>query len=132
MFFISSYKLFFFSRYLNFCLNFLVVQKNGMIRKIKLIAKFMTSQPGKQIIAIHILPNISKNKGKTHVMEQKMEYKMRNISLEKSYTKRGRKTISRPFSKKSKLSISLNQYSKFLYSLFLLYAKLRAIKVYWN
>ena len=61
-----------------------------------------------------------------------MEYKMRNISLEKSYTKRGRKTISRPFSKKSKLSISLNQYSKFLYSLFLLYAKLRAIKVYWN
>ena len=59
-----------------------------------------------------------------------MEYKMRNISLEKSYTKRGRKTISRPFSKKSKLSISLNQYSKFLYSLFLLYAKLRAIKVY--
>ena len=132
MFFISSYKLFFFSRYLNFCLNFLVVQKNGMIRKIKLIAKFMTSQPGKQIIAIHILPNISKNKGKTQVMEQKMEYKMRNISLEKSYTKRGRKTISRPFSKKSKLSISLNQYSKFLYSLFLLYAKLRAIKVYWN
>ena len=59
-----------------------------------------------------------------------MEYKMRNISLEKSYTKRGRKTISRPFSKKSKLSISLNQYSKFLYSFFLLYAKLRAIKVY--
>ena len=59
-----------------------------------------------------------------------MEYKMRNISLEKSYTKRGRKTISRPFSKKSKLSISLNQYSKFLYSLFLLYAKLRAIKEY--
>ena len=132
MFFISSYKLFFFSRYLNFCLNFLVVQKNGMIRKIKLIAKFMTSQPEKQIIAIHILPNIPINKGKTQVMEQKMEYKMRNISLEKSYTKRGRKTISRPFSKKSKLSISLNQYSKFLYSLFLLYAKLRAIKVYWN
>ena len=132
MFFISSYKLFFFSRYLNFCLNFLVVQKNGMIRKIKLIAKFMTLQPEKQIIAIHILSNIPINKGKTQVMEQKMEYKMRNISLEKSYTKRGRKTISRPFSKKSKLSISLNQYSKFLYSLFLLYAKLRAIKVYWN
>ena len=64
MFFISSYKLFLFSRYLNFCLNFLVVQKNGMIRKIKLIAKFMTSQPEKQIIAIHILPNISSNKGK--------------------------------------------------------------------
>ena len=35
-----------------------------------------------------------------------------------------------PFLKKSKLSISLNQYSKVLYSLFLLYAKLRAIEIY--
>ena len=33
-----------------------------MNRKIKLISKFMTSQPGKQTIAIHILPNISRSK----------------------------------------------------------------------
>ena len=34
--------------------------KNGLIRKITLISKFMTSRPGYQTIAIHILPNISK------------------------------------------------------------------------
>ena len=28
-----------------------------------LISKFMTSQTGKQIIAIHVLPNISRSKG---------------------------------------------------------------------
>ena len=36
--------------------------KNGWIRNIKLISKFMTSQPEKQTIAIHILPNISRSK----------------------------------------------------------------------
>ena len=42
---------------------------------------------------------------------------MRNIFLEKSYTKCGGGTILRPFFKKSKLSISLDQYSKILYVL---------------
>ena len=36
-----------------------------------------------------------------------IEYNMRNIFLEKSYTKCGGETITRPFSKKSKLSICL-------------------------
>ena len=44
--------------------------------------------------------------------DQLIEYKMGNISLEKSYTKCGRETIPTPFSKKWKLSISLDQYSK--------------------
>ena len=48
---------------------------------------------------------------------------MRNIFLEKSYTKCGVETSPRPFSK-SKLSISLDQEFKVLYSLFLSYAKL--------
>ena len=52
---------------------------------------------------------------------------MRNIFLEKSYIKRGGRTMPRPFSKISKLSISLDQH---LYSLFLLYAKLRVIEIY--
>ena len=30
--------------------------KNGLIRNIRLISKFMKSQPGSQTIAIHILP----------------------------------------------------------------------------
>ena len=38
------------------------VEKNGLIRKISLVSKFMTSQPGKQTIIIHILPNISRSK----------------------------------------------------------------------
>ena len=52
-----------------------------------------------------------------------IEYNMRKIFLEKPYIKCGEETIHRPFSKISKVSISLNQYAK-------LYAKLRAIKKY--
>ena len=40
---------------------------------------------------------------------QLIDYNMRNILLEKSYTKYGGKTIPRPFSEKSKLTISLDQ-----------------------
>ena len=38
-----------------------------------------------------------------------VQYYMRDIFLEKSYTKCDRETILRPFSKKSKLSVSLDQ-----------------------
>ena len=70
----------------------------------------MTSQPGKQTIAIHRLPNISRSKGiQTMKFGQLIEYNMRNTFVEKSYTKYGGETIPRPFSKKSKLSISLDQ-----------------------
>ena len=57
---------------------------------------------------------------------------MKNFFLEKSYTKCRRETSARRFSGKLKLSISLDQYSKVLYSLFLLYPKLKAIEIYWN
>ena len=40
---------------------------------------------------------------------QLMEYVMRNIILEKSYTKCGGETSPRPLSEKSKLNISLDQ-----------------------
>ena len=63
---------------------------------------------------------------------QLTEYNMRNIFLEKSYTKSGRETIPRPFSRKSKLTKSLDQYSKVLYILFLLFAKLSTIESDWN
>ena len=35
-----------FSRYLSFCLDFLVMNQNDLIKKIRLIPNFMTSQPG--------------------------------------------------------------------------------------
>ena len=58
----------------------------------------MTSEPGKQAIAIHILPNISRIKGnQTLIFGQLIEYNMRNIFLEKAYTKYGGKTIPRRF-----------------------------------
>ena len=39
-------KLFSFSRYSSLSLDFLAMYKNGLIKKIRLISKFMTSQPG--------------------------------------------------------------------------------------
>ena len=54
---------------------------------------------------------------------------MINIFLEKSYTKCGGKKIPRPFPKKSKLSISLDQHSDILfYTVF----KSKPAKIYWN
>ena len=49
--------------------------------------------------------------------------------LEKPHRKCGGETITIPFLKKSKLSISPDQYSKVLHILFLLFAKLRTIKI---
>ena len=46
---------------------------------------------------------------------------MRNVFLKKLYTECRGETISRPFSKKAKLSISLDQQSKVLHSSLLLY-----------
>ena len=53
---------FLFSGYLNFCLTFCSCRKNNLIRKTRLILRFMTSQPGQQTNTIHILPNISQSK----------------------------------------------------------------------
>ena len=60
----------------------------------------MTLQPGKQTIAIHILPNISASKGnQTMKFGLLIEYGMSNIFLGKSYSKHGGGTIPRPFLK---------------------------------
>ena len=84
--------------------------KIGAIRKIRLISKSVTPQPGKQTITIYMLPNISRSKGNQAVkIDHLKEYNMMNIFVEKSYTKCAGETIPRPLSKKSKLSISLDQ-----------------------
>ena len=61
---------------------------------------------------------------------QLIEYNIRNIFYEKPYTKCDGEAIPWPFSKMPKLRKSLDQKSKVLYSLFLLYAKLRDIEIY--
>ena len=57
----------------------------------------MTSQPGKQTIAIHILPNISRSRiNQTMKFGQLIEYDIRMIVPEKLYTKWGGETIPKP------------------------------------
>ena len=57
-----------------------------------------------------MLPNISTSKG-SQVMKfgQFIEYNIRNIFVEKSYTKFAGEIIPRPLCKKTKLTISLDQ-----------------------
>ena len=70
----------------------------------------MTSQPGQETSVIHILSNISRRKGdQTVKIGHLRDYDMRNIFLEKLYTKYSRETSCRPFSEKLKLIIYLDQ-----------------------
>ena len=79
------------------------------MRKIRSISNSMTSQPGQQTIAIHLLTNISRSKGNQAMkLGQLIEYNLRNTFLKKSYTKCGGEAIPRRFFKKSKLSISID------------------------
>ena len=60
----------------------------------------MTSQPGKQTTAINILPNISRRKGnQTMKFGQVIEYDMKNIFIEKSYTNSVEKLFPDPYLK---------------------------------
>ena len=69
----------------------------------------MTSQPRKETIPIHLLPNSSRSKdNETLKFGQVIEYNMRNLFLKKSYTKYGGETIPRPFIKNSRLSLSID------------------------
>ena len=80
-----------------------------MIRKLRSVSKFMTPQTGKQIVTVHILPHISRNKGnQTIKFSHSIEYSERNIFFEK-YTKCDGEASLRPFHKNSKWKISLDQ-----------------------
>ena len=61
------------------------------------------------MVQINILPNISKSKFGQLIADNK-----RNIFLEKSYTISGKEASPRPFHKKSKFRISLDQKSEML------------------
>ena len=59
-------------------------RKNGLIRNISLTLKIMTSQPGLQTFAIHILQNISKSKDNRIIkFGQLIEQNKINIFLQK-------------------------------------------------
>ena len=56
------------------------------------------------------MPNISGSKGNQAIQfAHLIERNMRNVFLEKSFTKCGGETSPRPFSEKLKMSISLDQ-----------------------
>ena len=58
--------------------------ENYLIKKLRIIANFITSPTGKRIITIYILLSISSSEDKqTMKFAQLTEYDMRNIFLEK-------------------------------------------------
>ena len=55
------------------------MSEKGLIRKLGLTSRFMTSQTGKQIIIIHMLHNIPRSKGKQTIrFGQITEYNVKN------------------------------------------------------
>ena len=66
------------------------IEKNDLTWKARLISKVMTSQTGSQTIAVHILSNISQNKG-----NQTMKFENK-IFFQKSCRRWGKETSSRP------------------------------------
>ena len=84
-------------------------------------SKFMTPSTGKLIITIYILSSIPRSK-RNQIMKlgQVIEYNIRNIFLEKSYTKWGGEIIPRPFSE------------KYNWAYLWIYLKSRTAKIYWN
>ena len=75
-------------------------------KKAKVNSEFMASQTGKQIITIHILPNIARSKG-----SQTMKFRQLTESniLKKHTQSVVEKLVTNPFIKKLKFSISLDQ-----------------------
>ena len=77
--------------------------KNSFMRKLWFISKFMTSPTGQQIIAIHILRNISRSKiNQTKKFDQLIEYNMGSIFLKINHTQNLVETlVPDPFLKKN-------------------------------
>ena len=74
------------------------VEKKAWLKKIRLISKFITSQPGWQRITLHVLMNLSWIKGnQTMKFGQFIECKKRNIFIQKSCRKSSKEASSRTF-----------------------------------
>ena len=72
--------------------------RNDMIRKMRLISNFLTSQPDQQTIVIQILSNIVSSKdNQTIKFGQLIDCNMRNSFLKKSCKNCGGGNSPRPF-----------------------------------
>ena len=66
-----------------FIITFWSCRKNGLISKIRVISKFLTSKPAQQTIGIHISSNISRSKSnQTMKIGQLIEYDKGNIFMQ--------------------------------------------------
>ena len=93
----------------------------------------MTSQPGIQTIEIHQRYCKGSHFFEYTYYSMSQQNKTRETFFLKFIHKnKMKKLVPDPFLKKSKLNISPDQKSKVLYSLFLLYDKFRALKIYRN
>ena len=98
--------------------------ETGLRRKLRLISKVITPSTENLIITTHVLPYISRSKAnQTRTFSQLKEYNMLNIFLKKLCTKCGGEISPKLFSRKTKLSISLDQHSDIVYSLLLSYVQ---------
>ena len=73
-------------RYMHFCPEFMKRRKtkNDLIRKLRLIFKFMTSQTGQKLITMHIFPNMSRSRDSQKMkFGQLIKCNARNIFLQK-------------------------------------------------
>ena len=71
---------------------------NGLIRKLRLISKFVTSETELQIILIHISHNIPRSQVNQKMkFGQLIDYNTRKVFLEKSYPACGGEAIRRVF-----------------------------------
>ena len=87
---------------------------NGLIKKIRLISNFMTSQPRKQNTSMHIAQSLKKS-NQTMKFGQLIEYNIRNFYSKIFQKNLVEKLFTGP--KNSKLSFSLDRQSEILYSL---------------
>ena len=101
MFFILRQQLFSLSSYLSFCLDFLVMQENGFIKKDQVDFKIYDVTTWlRNTCSTYILTFISTSKG-NQVMKlgQPIDHNLRNTFLETSSIKCGEETIPRDFFK---------------------------------
>ena len=69
-----------FIRYLHIYPDFLLMQENGWIRRLRFISRFMKPQAEQQMITINTSPNISRSKcSQAMKFGQLTEYNMRNV-----------------------------------------------------
>ena len=105
---------------------------NGLIRKIRSISKFMMLKPGKQVITIHRLPNISRSKGnQTLKFGQLIEQNMRKLLMKNHTQDVVKKLFPERFLKNRKWAyLWINKINNLkFYSLFLPYVQVERYRL---